>query len=82
MTAGLRFSAGTKNGFDRIAEAWDNGGDFENGPGRNNDAFCCKILLIALFGVIVALKVAGETNIELLFHMPMSMRITADAARK
>jgi hypothetical protein len=52
-------------------------------PNRcQNDVFWCRKLVMAVFGVMVALNMAGETKIELLFQMPMSMRITADAARK
>lgn len=80
MTAGVRLSAGTvkKDGCSRISEA----ADTNPKPGGRNDVFWCKKFVTAVFGVMVALNMAGETKMELFFQMPMSMRITADAARK
>lgn len=80
MTAGVRLSAGTvkKDGFARNSEAVDT----EGKRGGTNDRFCCKKFVTAVFGVMVALNMVGETKMELFFQMPMSIRITADATRK
>ena len=79
MTAGVRLSGGAVKAasFVRNSEARDTDPQI-----AGKDVVFWRKLVMAVFGEMVALNMSGDTKSELLFQMPRSMEITADATRK